>query len=109
MRERRFKISYIKKPFARRSFISLPVAAAALVFCVVSLYLSVRLEGNGDLNVGAWGLSSLLFAVVGLVYGGLSYTEKEKNYSLAKAGIVICGLLILFWLCMIAVGLLGRG
>lgn len=107
MREHQFKISYIKKPFARRSFICLPLALAALVFCMVSLYLSIRLEGNGELNVGAWGLSSLLFAVVGLAYGGLSFLEKEKNYNLAKAGMVICGLLVLFWLCMIIVGLLG--
>ncbi len=108
MRERRFKISYIKKPFAKRSFICLPLAAAALVFGAVSLYLSVQLQGNGGLNVGAWGFSSLLFAVAGLVYGGLSFTEKEKNYNLAKIGIIISGLLILFWLCMIIVGLLGR-
>ena len=108
MRERRFKISYIKKPFAKRSFICLPLAIAALAFCVVSLYLSVQLQGNGGLNVGAWGLSSLLFAVAGLVYGGLSFTEKEKNYNLAKAGIIISSLLILFWLCMIIVGLFGR-
>lgn len=109
MRERRFKISYIKKPFAKRSFICLPLAVVALAFGIVSLYLSVQLQGNGGLNVGAWGLSSLLFAVAGLVYGGLSFTEKEKNYNLAKIGTVISGLLILFWLCMIIVGLLGRG
>lgn len=108
MRERRFKISYIKKPFAKRSFLSFPLSLAAFVFCGVSLYLSVKLQGNGGPNVGAWGLSSLLFAAAGLVYGGLSFMEKEKNYNLAKAGIVISGLLILFWLCMVIVGLLGR-
>lgn len=107
MRERRFKISYIKKPFAKKSLICLPVSAAALAFCVISLYLSVKLEGKGELNVGAWGFSSLLFAVAGLAYGGLSFMEKEKNYNLAKVGIVICGLLVLFWLCMVIVGLLG--
>lgn len=107
MRERRFKISYIKKPFAKSSFICLPVAVAALAFCAVSLYLSIRLEGKGEINVGAWGLSSFLFAVAGLVYGGLSFREKEKNYNLAKTGIVISGLLVLFWLCMVLVGILG--
>lgn len=107
MRERQFKISYIKKPFAKKSFICLPVSLAALAFCAVSLYLSIRLEGNGELNVGAWGLSSLLFAVAGLAYGGLSFLEKEKNYNLAKIGLVVSGLLVLFWVCMIIVGLLG--
>lgn len=107
MQERQFKISYIKKPFAKKSLICLPVAVAAMIFCAVSLYLSIKMEGNGGLNVGAWGLSSLLFAVAGLVYGGLSFTEKEKNYKLAKIGIVISALLVLFWICMVIVGLLG--
>lgn len=107
MRERRFKISYVKKPFAKNSLISLPLAAVALILGLIALRLSVAAQGSGGLNVGAWGISSLLFAVVGLIYGGLSFTEKEKNYNLAKAGIAACGLLILFWICMIIVGLWG--
>lgn len=50
------------------------------------------------------GVSSLVFAVVGLGYGGISLFEKEKNYLLAKIGMGITGGLIIFWICLIIVG-----
>lgn len=100
------KISYIKKPFAANSRISLPAAVLSLILWGVSLYLSVRLQGQGDLNVAAWGLSSMICSVVALVYGGFSLIEKEKNYILAKIGMAVGGIVTLFWLCMIIVGLL---
>lgn len=105
MRRKNNKISYIKKPFARRSFFCLPLSAAALVFGIVSLFLSVRMQGNGEINVAAWGLSSILFAVAGLGYGVTSFLEKEMNYILSKIGIGISGVLLVFWVCMIIVGL----
>lgn len=107
MAERRFKISYVKKPFARKSFAGLPLSLLALLLGAVSLWLSVRMQGNGSLSVGAWGVSSLVFAIAGMVYCGLSFLEKEHNYVLAKIGMVIDGLLILFWICLIFVGLRG--
>ncbi|MCI8864953.1 MAG: calcium:proton exchanger [Lachnospiraceae bacterium] len=106
MARKKFKISYIRKPFAKRSLVSLPLALLSLALCVVSLALSVRLKGEGGLDVAAWGVSSLLFAVVGLGYGGLSLFEKEKNYLFAKIGMGITGGLILFWTCMIIVGVM---
>lgn len=105
MRRKNNKISYIKKPFARRSFICLPLAAAALAFGIVSLVLSVRMQGNGEVNVAAWGLSSILFAAVSLIYGMTSFLEREMNYILSKIGIGISSVLLVFWICMIIVGL----
>ena len=107
MRRQRHKISYIRKPFAKRSLACLLLAAAALVLGIVSVALSVRLQGQGDLNVAAWGVSSLLFAIMALVYGGLSFLEKEKNYLLSRIGMWMAGALALLWLCVIAVGLIG--
>lgn len=99
------RISYIKKPFARRSLVSLPFAVAGLLCCLVSLTLSVRLEGNGGANMAAWGFSSIVFTLIGLGYGLTSFLEKEMNYILAKIGTGISGLLLVFWLCLVIVGL----
>ena len=100
------KISYIKKPLARRSIWSTAASAVALVCCGMSLGISVRMQGSGGLNVAAWGLSSLLFAIVGLCYGTTAFLEAEKNYILAKISTGVSGTLTVFWLCMILVGLL---
>lgn len=107
MRKNKQKISYIKKPFAGKSFVALGFAAAALACCMVSIGLSIRQQGNGDMNVAAWGLSSIIFSVVALVYGLLSFLEKEKNYILAKISIGVGGLLLVLWFCLVLVGLLG--
>lgn len=104
MGERKIKISYIKKPFARNSFICLPVAVVSLILGIISLYISIGMEGNGDLNVAAWGLSSFLFAITAVAYGGISFLEKEKKYLLSKIGIGISGLLVIFWFCLLLAG-----
>lgn len=107
MRRQRHKISYIRKPFARKSLVCLPLAAVALAMGVISVSLSVRLQGRGELNVAAWGVSSFLFAVMALAYGGLSFLEKEKNYLLSRIGMWMSGALIVLWFCVMVVGVIG--
>lgn len=105
MQKGKRKISYIKKPFARRSFISLGASAAAVLCCGISLWLSVKMQGNGGLNMAAWGVSSLAASGVGIGYSLTSFMEKEKNYVLAKVSLGISGFLALFWISLIIVGL----
>lgn len=105
MEERRY--TYIKKPFARKSFFCLPLSVLSLALFAVSLGLSVRLQGQGGLNVAAWGFSSFVFAAAAMAYGVMSLFEREMNYILSKIGMGISGLLIVFWICMIVVGLIG--
>lgn len=104
----RHKISYIRKPFAKRSRVCLPLALVSLVLCGVSISMSVGQQGRGGLDVAAWGISSLLFAATALAYGGLSLMEKDKNYLLAKIGIWMSGALVVFWICIVAAGLIGK-
>ncbi|MDD3252568.1 MAG: hypothetical protein PHV18_08415 [Lachnospiraceae bacterium] len=99
------KISYIRKPFAKKSRGALVLAVVALVCCVCSLMISVHMQGQGGINMAAWGFSSIVFSVLALWYGGLSFLEKEMNYILAKAAIAVSGVLLIFWISMIIVGL----
>ncbi len=99
------KISYIKKPFAHKSFYSLGFAAVTLLACVVSIFLSVQSQGSGEVNVAAWGLTSIIFALVSVSYGVTSFLEKEMNYILSKISLVISGMLLVFWGILIIVGL----
>ena len=106
MQKRQRKISYIKKPFARGSRISLPFAAVSLACFVMSLVISVRHQGNGDVNAAAWGFSSIVFAVISLVYSVASLMEKEMNYILSKISLGISGVLLVCWICMTIAGLI---
>ena len=81
------KVSYIRKPFARRSFMALVLAA-----------------GNAELNVAAVCFCSFLIAIVSLIYGALSFLEKEKKYILSKIGMAVSGLLVIVWAVLIIIG-----
>lgn len=98
------KVSYIRKPFARRSFMCLGLALAALVLAVIGVASSVMTAGNAELNVAAVCFCSLLIALVSLLYGALSFLEREKKYILSKIGMAVSGLLILIWVVLIIIG-----
>ncbi len=99
-------ISYVKKPMSRHGRYSLACAVLALILAVVSVGISVYFDGQGGLSIGAWGFSSIVFSAAGLVYAILSFAEPDTNTILAKAGTAICGLLLIFWISMIAVGVM---
>lgn len=101
------KVSYIRKPFARRSFLCLGLAVGALILGSLGLISSVMSAGDAPLNVAAVCFSSMVVCAVSLGYGMLSFLEKERKYILSKVGVGISGLLLLFWLVLIIIGLKG--
>lgn len=101
------RISYIKKPFSRKSFSSLGFMAVGVLAFLVSLGLSVHNQGNGEVNIAAWGITSILFSLIAVWYGASSFLEKEMNYILSKISMTVSGILLVFWFCMILVGLIG--
>lgn len=101
------KISYIRKPLARRGKMALLLAAAASVLGGLGVYLAVCGNGTAGLNVAAMGFSSLLFSLVSLWYGWLAFLERNRNYLMAKISIGISGLWTVFWVCMVIIGLRG--
>ena len=46
-------------------------------------------QGQGGLNTGAYGFSSMAAAIMGLWYGILSFTEDDCNYILARIGMAL--------------------
>ena len=103
----RTRVSYVKKPMARRSKVSFGLTAAALILFVVTMASAVNSEGGAPISAAGMGLSSLLVSIVGGVYAILAFWEKEKNYILAKISVFLCGTLIIIWLIMIFIGLGG--
>lgn len=91
------KVSYVRNPFAKNSYFSLGLGVVSLTLAAAAMYLSVSTGGNGELNAGAYGFSSILMAIMGLWFGILSFREKERNYILAKIGIGISLVLIILW------------
>ncbi|WP_349948596.1 calcium:proton exchanger [Lacrimispora sp. BS-2] len=101
------RVSYIRKPFAKRSFLSLGLAIGALILGIIGIVSSVMAEGQAQLNVAAVCFCSLLISLFSLVYGVLSFFEKEKKYILSKIGMGISLGLIILWTVLIIIGIKG--
>lgn len=95
------KISYIRKPLAKYSFVAVGLIAACYVFGAVAVYLSYQNQGDAPMTAAALGLCSILTALSSIAYGVFSFFEKEKNYILAKICLVLAGIAMCFWLVVI--------
>lgn len=100
------KVSYVKNPFAKNSYFSLGLGLVSLTLTIGTMYLSVSTGGNGGIDTGAYGLSSILMALMGSWFGFLAFREKERNYVLAKLGAGISMLLVILWGGIIIIGFL---
>lgn len=95
------KVSYIRKPPAKYSFVAAGLIAASYVFGIIAVMLSYNSQGNGPLSAAALGLCSILTAISSIAYGIFSFFEKEKNYLLAKICLVFAGVIMCFWIVVI--------
>ena len=83
------RISYIRKPMAEHG------------------YLCLGLAGNTPVGALSMCFSSILFSVASLMYGWKSFKEEEKNYIFAKIGTILSGLLVIWWIVTILIGIRG--
>lgn len=101
------RVSYVRKPFAIRSRMSILLALAALSLGGAGIYQGVVTQGQAALVSGALGFCSIFLSVLALWYGGISFLEDDKNYILAKLGIALSILLLAGWTAVITIGLGG--
>ncbi len=98
------KVSYIRKPLAKNSFVSAGLSAASVILAAAAVGLSYMSQGNAQLTASSLGFSSILTAVSAIAYGVFSFFEKEKNYLLAKISLTAAGVMVFIWLIIIALG-----
>lgn len=103
------RVSYVRKPFASRSKISMFLTAAALLLGGGGIYGAVSTQGQATQTHGAMGLCSMILSAFAIWYGGISFLEDDKNYILARLGIGISVLVLIGWALVVAVGLGGFG
>ena len=95
------KISYIRKPLAKYSFVAAGLIAAGYIFGVIAVALSYQNQGDAPMQAAALALCSIVTILSSIAYGIFSFTEKEKNYILAKISLVFAGIAMCFWLVVI--------
>jgi len=86
--------------------ISTLMGIASLCCLFYGVYVSFKKSGAAGLEVGGFGMLAMMLAVIGTIMGLLSFKEDNKFYTLSKIGSLMCGILSIF---MIAVLLMGLG
>lgn len=99
------KVSYIRHPFAKNSYFSLGLGLVCMLLATRHHDCIGAKRRAGGLITGALGFSSIVAAVMGIWFGFISFMEKEKNYILAKIGVGIALVVIIFWLMVLVVAL----
>ncbi len=99
------RVSYVRKPLARRSLFSMGIVTAALLLSAGGFYGGVVTQGQAPLNFAAMGLCSMVLSAAAIWYGAISFLEREKNYVLARAGIGLGILILGMWTVTIVIGI----
>lgn len=90
-----------KLKMARRGVVSCSIAG--LIACAIVLLVGITyvLKGKAAGFIGGFGISAMIFTVVGIVTAVKGFKEREKNYLTCKIGIglnifLLVSLLIFF-------------
>ncbi len=95
------KVSYIRKPVARYSWVAAGLMLVCYLFGGFAVAMAYHNQGNAPMLAAALGLCSIVTGVSSIVYGVFSFFEKDKNLLLAKICLVLAGLALCFWLVVI--------
>lgn len=96
--------SFAEKKHSGNGFISTIMGAVSCILLLVIVYISYYERGNAGLYAGAFGITGLLFALVGFEIGLYSLTEKNIRYKYPKIGSIFCGIMFILWLGIFLLG-----
>lgn len=85
--------------------ISTILGIISLVLIIYGISISFKANGNGGAQVGGLALCSFILAVCGCIIGLISFKEEEKFYLLSKVGSLMCGLIAVFMIAVLLMGL----
>ena len=104
--EKQKKYSYIKKPFAKNGWYSLPLAFLAMLMTAFTFTRAVHSGGTLPIAYAALGLTGAVFAAFGLWFAALGLMEAGKNHVISIVCAVLSGLTVLYWILVVAAGAL---
>jgi len=84
--------------------ISTALGVLALASLSYGIYIATCANGQAGLKVGSLALLSLVLSIMGTVIGLLSFKESDKFYTLSKIGSMLCGILTVFMLAILLMG-----
>ncbi len=76
----------------------------AIIALIVAIVISYKNEGRAGIVVGNIAFFSLMLSFFGTIIGLLSFKEQDKYYYFSYAGSLGCGILTIFYIGIIMIG-----
>lgn len=77
---------------------------ASLVILIVLIAISGKLHGKGSIYLGSVGLVAVMFSVIGLIIGIVSFFEPNKYKLFSNIGAIFNIVILLIWTSIIMIG-----
>lgn len=85
--------------------ISIILGLISLTLLIYGIYISFKADGKAGIYLGSLALSSTILAIFGCGIGLISFKEEEKFYLLSKIGSIMCGIISIFMLAVMLMGI----
>ncbi len=105
MKRKKDSFKFSGRSHSVRGIISVGLAVVALLTIVISSIISAISHGNGSMALGAIGIVAFIISLVGFILGIKGSLEKEIYYTAPIVGMIMNGLLFLFYFVLYVVGI----
>jgi di/tricarboxylate transporter len=99
------KYKFSNKSQTLGGVISTMIDFGALACVTGAVYISFKKSGEAGMEVGALGLLAIMLSIIGTVIGLISFKEDDKFYTFSWVGSLMGGMLTVFMLSVILMGL----
>ena len=103
-KEKKYKYSYLKKPFSKDGWLSFGMGILTVFMTGVVAFRAVACPDMVGLFEAAVGMSCIVLDVMGIWFAVLTASERDSNRTFSLAGFVICLTLLVLWLAVAVYG-----
>ncbi|MDF2800471.1 MAG: hypothetical protein K0S61_374 [Anaerocolumna sp.] len=105
MKRKKDSFKFSGRSHSVKGLISVSLAVVSLLSIVISSIISAITHGNGSMVLGAVGIIAFIVSLVGFILGIKGSLEKEIYYTAPIVGMIINGMLFLFYFVLYVVGI----
>ncbi len=96
--------SFAEKKHSQRGLVSSVFGGISLVIFLALAYVAYYMNGQGGAYLGSIGLTGVLFSLMGLFLGLLSFGEENTFHFFSKLGSILNGCVLAVWIFVILIG-----
>lgn len=101
---RKTMYSFEEKRHSFNGIISTIMGMVGMLSLFGMIYASYYNRGHAGLYAGAFGITGMLFSLIGFIIGIKSFSEKNIKYRYPKLGSFLCGIAFVLWLGILVMG-----